>query len=204
MNRLYNSSFLGTALIAAAACTDSAHVQLGAISPDKATPDTVTLPSVTVIEHAPVANATPAAPSPGHFEVWTGYDSDVALHPYTSGLGPCPQKVFTAGCHAAIAPSHYERPPFTDMPPKSRSGLMLGWPLARQSHMRCGRRSDCPYIALSKQCRTIDPPISGHSSASTLKRGAHPRAADAQGMPKPMINVRISSSGSTEGRLIAL
>ncbi|HTW50869.1 MAG TPA: hypothetical protein VME45_03135 [Stellaceae bacterium] len=53
-----------------------------------------------------------------HYRVPAGYDSDVALHPYTSGLGPCTQAATPdQGCHHPtghpIPPSHYDRPPFT-------------------------------------------------------------------------------------------
>jgi len=42
-----------------------------------------------------------------HFRVWGGYDASVALHPYTSNIGPGPEA-------ARIQPSRYERAPFTD------------------------------------------------------------------------------------------
>jgi hypothetical protein len=56
-------------------------------------------------------------PNPGHYRVPAGYDADVALHPYTSGIGPCTEgAVPDQGCrHPAktpIPPSHYEQPPF--------------------------------------------------------------------------------------------
>jgi hypothetical protein len=74
---------------------------------------------------APAAMATfPDIVVPGrgvtapHYRVPAGYDADVALHPYTSGLGPCTQNAAPdQGCHhpesQPIPPSHYERPPFT-------------------------------------------------------------------------------------------
>ena len=54
---------------------------------------------------------------PGHYTVPTGYDSNVWLHPYTSGLGPCTEGASPSqGCHHdtghPILPSHYERAPF--------------------------------------------------------------------------------------------
>lgn len=66
-----------------------------------------TLPEVVVPGHGP---------SP-HYRVPAGYDADVALHPYTSGLGPCTEGATPSqGCHHdtghPIPPSHYERPPF--------------------------------------------------------------------------------------------
>jgi hypothetical protein len=70
---------------------------------------TTTLPEVVV-----PGRGTPAP----HYRVPAGYDGDVALHPYTSGLGPCTQAaVPDQGCRHAtghpIPPSHYDRPPFT-------------------------------------------------------------------------------------------
>lgn len=75
-------------------------------APDAAT---TTLPEVVVPGRA--------VTSP-RYRVPAGYDGDVALHPYTSGLGPCAEgAVSSQGCHNAtshpIPPSHYERPPFT-------------------------------------------------------------------------------------------
>lgn len=60
----------------------------------------------------------PGRAAPPHYRVPAGYDADVALHPYTSGLGPCTEgAVPSQGCHQAtghpIPPSHYDRPPFT-------------------------------------------------------------------------------------------
>jgi hypothetical protein len=53
-----------------------------------------------------------------HFRVWAGYDADVALHPYTSNCGPCPEGQIGTGCGEShgtmIKPSKYERSPFTD------------------------------------------------------------------------------------------
>ena len=52
-----------------------------------------------------------------HYKVPAGYDAAVAMHPYTSGLGPCTEGASPAqGCRHPtgdpIPPSHYERPPF--------------------------------------------------------------------------------------------
>jgi hypothetical protein len=68
----------------------------------------VTLPGVTVV--APRKGAE-------HYAVPVGYDSNVWLHPYTSGLGPCLEGATPSqGCHHPtgnpIPPSHYERAPF--------------------------------------------------------------------------------------------
>jgi hypothetical protein len=73
------------------------------------------------------AQAPPMPPTPlpdviadqktGHWTVPAGYDSDVTMHPYTSGIGPCVEGAMPSqGCHHPtgnpISPSHYERPPF--------------------------------------------------------------------------------------------
>ena len=51
-----------------------------------------------------------------HYVVPPGYDADVALHPYTSGLGPCTEgAVPSTGCRhpkVLIQPSNYDQPPF--------------------------------------------------------------------------------------------
>ncbi len=49
-----------------------------------------------------------------HYQVPPGYDSMVAMHPYTSGTGVCTEGAAPAqGCHhptgTPIPPSHYER-----------------------------------------------------------------------------------------------
>lgn len=77
--------------------------------PPAAAATTTTLPEIVVPGRAVTAP---------HYRVPAGYDADVALHPYTSGLGPCTQNaVPDQGCHHAqshpIPPSHYDRPPFT-------------------------------------------------------------------------------------------
>jgi hypothetical protein len=52
-----------------------------------------------------------------HYRVPAGYDAAVAMHPYTSGFGPCTEGAAPAqGCRHPtgnpIPPSRYERPPF--------------------------------------------------------------------------------------------
>lgn len=46
-----------------------------------------------------------------HYKVPTGYDADVAMHPYTSRLGPCIDASDPGRC-PPVPLSHYERPPF--------------------------------------------------------------------------------------------
>jgi hypothetical protein len=71
----------------------------------------VLLPDVNV-QGQPAPN-----PNPHHYKVPVGYDSDVAMHPYTSGLGPCTEGATPSqGCRHStgtpIPPSHYEQAPF--------------------------------------------------------------------------------------------
>jgi|SRR6202041_1262880 hypothetical protein len=52
-----------------------------------------------------------------HYKVPVGYDSNVAMHPYTSGIGPCAEGAAPSqGCShptgKPIPASSYERPPF--------------------------------------------------------------------------------------------
>ncbi|MGA8398649.1 MAG: hypothetical protein WB697_02085 [Stellaceae bacterium] len=77
--------------------------------PYRAPAEVTTLPDIVVPGRAVTAP---------HYRVPAGYDADVALHPYTSGLGPCTEgAVPSQGCHHPtghpIPPSHYNRPPFT-------------------------------------------------------------------------------------------
>ncbi len=103
------------AALALAACSEIAvpGPQVAALPPGAEASD-VTPPAVT-------APTGPRASSSGtvrsdSFQVWVGYDADVALHPYTSGVGPCPEGTLGAGCDPlhgqVIRPSSYERAPF--------------------------------------------------------------------------------------------
>ena len=58
----------------------------------------------------PPSTTTPAPngvtpPEPKNYQVPSDFDANVNLHPYTSGLGPCPHEP----CHSTQqeAPSHY-------------------------------------------------------------------------------------------------
>jgi hypothetical protein len=58
----------------------------------------------------PPSTATPVPnsvtqPQPKNYQMPSDFDANVNLHPYTSGLGPCPHEP----CHSARgeAPSHY-------------------------------------------------------------------------------------------------
>jgi hypothetical protein len=46
----------------------------------------------------------PDGPQP-HFQEPAGYDSNPLMHPYTSGIGPCPQGQGKTVCSEAIPPS---------------------------------------------------------------------------------------------------
>jgi hypothetical protein len=46
----------------------------------------------------------PDGPQP-HFQEPPGYDSNPLMHPYTSGIGPCPQGQGKTVCADAIPPS---------------------------------------------------------------------------------------------------
>jgi hypothetical protein len=87
----------------------------------------VTLPDVTINPTAPSASFYDTGHSPkvssehfiptSHYQVPPGYDSMVAMHPYTSGYGVCTEGASPAqGCHHStgtpIPPSRYERAPF--------------------------------------------------------------------------------------------
>jgi len=91
------------------------------------TPSFITLPQVVVHPqswyynpythgHGQKASSLNEIPF-SQFKVSVGYDADVTLHPYTSGLGPCTEGAQPAqGCRHPtgnpIPPSHYERAPF--------------------------------------------------------------------------------------------
>lgn len=88
-----------TALTAAAGANEQVAQSAGGMA-------AVTLPEIVVHPR-----------NPPHFTVPAGYDADAALHPYTSGLGPCPEGASPAqGCRHPtgnpIPPSRYERAPF--------------------------------------------------------------------------------------------
>jgi hypothetical protein len=103
--------------------------QLAALAPPAGeAPNSISLPPVVVHPNdgeasiwrsGPRTGWTPRVAAP-HFRVWAGYDLAVALHPYTSGIGPCPEGSNGAGSGCSpghgevIRPSHYERGPFTD------------------------------------------------------------------------------------------
>ncbi len=96
--------------------------QIAALPPDGTVSDVVAPPLASPLPGQP-SGTGPRANSANRvnasrFEVWAGYDADVALHPYTSNVGPCPEGSLGTGCGQAagsvIKPSHYEQGPFAD------------------------------------------------------------------------------------------
>jgi hypothetical protein len=93
----------------------TAATQIAALAASDASPNTIALPDLAAYapESQPYMNGfSPRGGSANtvratHFQVWAGYDASVALHPYTSNIGPGPEA-------APIQPSRYERAPFTD------------------------------------------------------------------------------------------
>jgi hypothetical protein len=120
---------LGAALFASVLAVATAnasvtHQELVALT-GGANSASATLPDVTINHTAPSLYDTGHSPkvssehyiAPSHYQVPPGYDSMVAMHPYTSGLGVCTEGAQPAqGCHhstgAPIPPSDYERSPF--------------------------------------------------------------------------------------------
>src|SRR5215472_4752256 len=98
MTMLGKSITVGAFILAAASSAYPACAQIAA-----APPGSVVLPDVTVQGQR--------GPNPGHYRVPAGYDADAALHPYTSGLGPCTEGAQPSqGCRHStgtpIQPSH--------------------------------------------------------------------------------------------------
>ncbi len=90
--------------------------EVAALPPaNPAAPNSVTLPEVNVFGPAPrpgyymapYVNAFGYKTMVEHYQVPPGYDADVALHPYTSGIGPWPGPGATM--IVVRTPSHYNR-----------------------------------------------------------------------------------------------
>jgi hypothetical protein len=90
--------------------------QFVALTPGNWAATVISPPSIVNLPPASIPRESPAGTRNDHIRVWPGYDSDVALHPYTSNMGPCPEGLLGAGCSPThgdiIPPSHYERAPF--------------------------------------------------------------------------------------------
>ncbi len=107
--------FTGLAMAACAGPTTLVDVgttgmQIAALPSGGQVSDVTLLPSVTVYTSGPRASSANTVKG-GHFQVWAGYDADVALHPYTSNLGPNPEGTKAAD---AIKHSQYERASLTN------------------------------------------------------------------------------------------
>jgi len=112
MRDFARSAALGAAILTLGALAANAD-PVGRTNTAATPPQISALPSSTpvpVIQLPPV-NVPGYVPST-HYQVPPGYDADVAMHPYTSGLGPCTEGASPSqGCHhdtgKPISPSHY-------------------------------------------------------------------------------------------------
>jgi hypothetical protein len=104
-NRILRAALIG-ALCAGSACTAPEQSAIMG-DPSAVQPAQPTSTASTFSLRASSANTVRA----DHYEVPPGYDNDVALHPYTSGLGPCPQggPGKLACSSEVIPPSHHNR-----------------------------------------------------------------------------------------------
>ena len=102
MYKLYQPATLGAAFL------------IGLAFPANAGQSRTAAPETEVAALPPTVPATVLPPvvvsAPKHdYHVPPGFDVDVALHPYTSGLGPCPEGALGSGWKTGIIkPSHYE------------------------------------------------------------------------------------------------
>ena len=125
MTILSRSAILSTLVFAALAISLPAAAQVAQPRAPSATlPEIFVAPGVSDARHySPyTSGAGPRASSMNnivapHYQVPAGYDADVAMHPYTSGIGPCTEGAAPSqGCRHPtghpIESSHYERMPF--------------------------------------------------------------------------------------------
>lgn len=110
---IYRTFFVSAAILIRITAAANA-----ALTPDNGAATVTSPPSIAILPPASIPSESPTNTRNDHFRVWPGYDSDVALHPYTSNMGPCPEGILGSGCSPAhgeiIKPSHYERAPFTN------------------------------------------------------------------------------------------
>jgi hypothetical protein len=103
-NRLVPAALIG-ALCASSGC---ATLEPAVIATDQNATQILAVQSVGSTLSPRVSSHSTATTE--HYQVPPDFDSDAALHPYTSLLGPCPQggpgKV---ACSDMISPSHYNR-----------------------------------------------------------------------------------------------
>jgi hypothetical protein len=121
--RIYHAFFASAAIligITAVAFADpkSPGLQIAALPPGNRAATVTSPPAIANLSSASIPREAPSGAGDRQFRVWPGYDSDVALHPYTSNMGPCPEGANGGGCGPThgeiISPSHYERAPFMD------------------------------------------------------------------------------------------
>jgi hypothetical protein len=121
------AAIFASVLAVATANASVTHQELVALT-GGAPSATVTLPQVTISPAAPYGSLYDTGHSvkassehfipASRYQVPTGDDTMAAMHPYTTGLGPCTMNASPAqGCHHdtsnPIPPSHYERAPFS-------------------------------------------------------------------------------------------
>jgi hypothetical protein len=99
-NRYSSRAALIGALCAVSACQSPAAIDPGPAQ------QTASMPTAGAFS---LRVSSGNAPRADHYEVPLDFDGDVASHPYTSGLGPCPDGGMGARCPNTIPPSHYNR-----------------------------------------------------------------------------------------------
>lgn len=121
------AAIFASMLAVSAADASTTHQEISILT-GGAPASAVTLPEVTISPAAPsggslydtghsAKTSSEHYIAPFHYKVPIGYDSMVAMHPYTSGVNVCTEGASPSqGCHHPtgnpIPPSHYERAPF--------------------------------------------------------------------------------------------
>jgi hypothetical protein len=92
--------------------------QIAALPPGNGAATVTSPPAIANLSSASIPREAPSGVGDRQFRVWPGYDSDVALDPYTNNLSPCPEGALGSGCSPThgqiIPPSRYERTLFMD------------------------------------------------------------------------------------------
>jgi hypothetical protein len=103
-----NRRLLRTAALIGALCAVSACAGQGPAAIDRQSAQNPAL--VSVIGAFSLRVSSGDGRRSEHYEVPADFDSNVALHPYTSGLGPCPHGgPGKCVCSEVIPPSRYNR-----------------------------------------------------------------------------------------------
>lgn len=102
-NRLLRTALIG-ALCAASGCAtpDPAATPIDQYASENSPPQSVASTFSLRVSSYSTAKTE-------RYQVPPDFDGDLALHPYTSLLGPCPEGVLGAHCVNTILPSHYNR-----------------------------------------------------------------------------------------------